>query len=545
MSPRNIKPLFLLPFLLVLACGGGGSKENNSDNINETPLVSVTGRVTFDLVPFNYLSNGLDYDNIKVSPARGVWVEALDPQGNLIKGTSTDNNGQFSFNLTPNTDLRLRISAKMIHDSGAKWDVQVTDNTNNNAPYVTQGELFNIATEDSVRNFHLASGWDGTTYSQPRAAGPFAILDAIYDSIQKLVAVEPNINLRPLKIRWSVNNSKAEGDIEEGDIETSFYSDDTIYLLGKADQDTDEYDRHVVIHEWGHFLEDILSRSDSIGGSHSTDDRLDLRVAFSEGWSNALSAIITDNPIYRDSFGDRQTNGWGLDIDDNSNFNNPGWFNQRSVHSILYDLYDNQRQDQIESRDNIALGLGPLYKTLVSENFKNTVYFTSIYSFVDELKRQQPQYSSSIDNLLTEQRIYGSGHSGTSEFNNGGISSVLPVYKTAIVGGNPVTLCSLDNAGGKNKLGNRGYAVFEVSTPGAYRITATQVSGTANSDPDFLIHKQGIIIHTAKGELNGQETATLNFSDTGTYLIEVYDHSNVDDNESGRDICFNLQLSVD
>ncbi len=548
MCRQNIQLIIVLACLLVSACGGGGSENSHSDEIVEKPLTSVTGRVTFDLVPFSNFYNGLDYDNIQVSPARGIWVQALDPEGNLIDATSTDNNGQFHFNLAPNTDLRLRISAKMIHDSGAKWNVQVTDNTNNNALYVTQGELFTSSLEDSVRNFHLASGWDGMTYSQPRAAGPFAILDAIYDSIQKLVAVEPNINLPPLEIRWSVNNSVAEGELEDGDIGSSFYSNGTVYLVGKANQDTDEYDRHIVIHEWGHYFEDMLSRSDSIGGSHSTDDRLDLRVAFSEGWSNALSAIITDNPIYRDSFGDRQTSGWGLDIDDNSNFNNPGWYNETSVHSILYDLYDdgqNLMGSQTEDQDNIALGLEPIYTTLVSDNFKNTTYFTSIFSFVDELKRQQPQSSSSIDNLLTEQRIYGSDHSGTNEVNNGGIPSVLPVYKTATVGGDPVRLCSVDNAGSYNKLGNNDFTVFEVSTPGAYRIDVTRFIGAVQSDPDFRVYKQGAIIHIAEGRLNGQETTTINFSETGIYLIEVFDHSNADNSQSGRDVCFNLQLSAD
>lgn len=548
----HIKSLMLLVYLLVSACGGSGSGSEDSESGINSPktLASVTGRVTFDLVPFSNLLNGLDYDNTQVSPARGVLVQAVDPEDNLIDSTSTDNNGQFRFNLAPNTDLRLRISAKMIHSSGPKWDVKVTDNTNNNALYVTQGELFTSSPEGSVRNFHLASGWDGIAYSQPRAAGPFAILDAIYDSIEKLVAVEPNIDLPPLEIRWSVNNSAAEGELEEGDIGSSFYWNGTIYLAGKADQDTDEYDRHIVIHEWGHYFEDMVSRSDSIGGTHGLDDRLDLRVAFSEGWSNALSAIITDNPFYRDSLGIRQASGWWINIESNST-TYPGWFNEGSVHSILYDLYDGEQNQvegqtatQSEGEDNIALGLGPIYTTLVSDNFKNTPYYTSIFTFIDELKRQQPQSVNAIDKLLNEQLIYGTGSDGTNEVNHGGMPWVLPVYKTVIIDGNPVRLCSVDNAGTYNKLGNRDFAVFEVSTPGAYRITATRVSGSARSDPDFLIHKQGAIIHIADGGLNGQETTTVNFSDTGTYLIEVFDSSNADDNEYGRDVCFNLQLST-
>jgi len=553
---RHLQCLVVLAYLLVSACGGDGSENNNSDNFDEQPLAAVTGRVTFDLVPFNNSFNGLDYNNIAVSPARGIRVQTVDLDGNIIDSTSTDNNGEFRFKLQPKTDLRLRISAQMHHNSGPKWDIKVTDNTNSNALYITEGEVFTSSLDGSVRNFHLASGWDGTAYSQPRAAGPFAILDAIYESIQKLVAVDPDINLPPLEIRWSVNNSVAEGDLEDGDIGTSFYSDSTIYLVGKADSDTDEYDRHIVIHEWGHYFEDMLSRSDSIGGLHGIYDRLDLRVAFSEGWGNALSAIITDNPIYRDSFGAGQAGGWWLDIEDNRT-TNAGWFNESSVHSILYDLYDNHGQYEVEvegqpesqidtqtdGQDTTALGLGPIYETLVSNNYKNTNHFTSIYSFIDELKRQQPQSVNVIDKLLNEQFIYGTGSDGTNEINNGDIPSVLPVYKTAVVDGNPVTLCSVDNAGSENKLGNSGFAVFAVSTPGAYRIDVNRVFGAVQSDPDFLIYKQGAIIHIAEGVQNGQETASINFTDTGTYLINVFDKNNIKGN--GRDVCFNLQLSAD
>ena len=55
-----------------------------------------------------------------------------------------------------------------------------------------------------------------------------------------------------------------------------------ICLVGAADQDTDEYDRHVIAHESGHYLEYYFSRSDSIGGPHALPDQLDLRVAFGE-----------------------------------------------------------------------------------------------------------------------------------------------------------------------------------------------------------------------------------------------------------------------
>ena len=56
---------------------------------------------------------------------------------------------------------------------------------------------------------------------------------------------------------------------------------------------TDEYDDHVVVHEWAHYFEANFSRSDSIGGDHASDNVLDIRLAFGEGFGNAYSAMAS------------------------------------------------------------------------------------------------------------------------------------------------------------------------------------------------------------------------------------------------------------
>ena len=86
-------------------------------------------------------------------------------------------------------------------------------------------------------------------------------------------------------------------------------------MLGAADNDTDEYDQHVVAHEFQHFLEDQVSRSDTPGGPHSLDERLDMRVAFSEGFANAFSAMVLNDPVYRDSFGASQGQVYRFDVE--------------------------------------------------------------------------------------------------------------------------------------------------------------------------------------------------------------------------------------
>ena len=545
-NPNSLDINFVIPnnatttkfsFTLTITDNDGASV---SDSVTITAINEgdIFGKVTFDLVPFNTTTSGLDYDNTTRTPARGVLVEAIDNLGNQVESTITDGNGNYVLTPAVGIEIRIRISAHLIQSNGATWDVKVTDNTNNDALYVTEGELFTTTADGSERDFHLASGWNGTSYGQTRSAGPFAILDAIYDAMQKFAAVDPSINFPALEVGWSPNNSVAEGDYEDGDIGTSFYSDGKIYILGKEDEDSDEYDRHIVIHEWGHYFEDKLSRADSIGGPHGLSDRLDFRVAFGEGWGNALSGMITDDTFYRDSSGQQQANGWYADVNNNDAVK-AGWFNEDSVQSILYDIYDNDSEPQ----DNIALGLGPIYSVLSDTNYRNQPYFTTIYTFIERLKNQQPLVSNAIDTLLSNQQIFGSADNGLNETNDGGIASVLPVYKTANIGGASIQVCSVNDAGTYNKLGNTAFITFQVTSTGPHTFTVTESGGATVSDPDMRLFKDGNYVTGSESETVGEEILTTNLTSTGTYQLEIYDWNNYDDTENAGSYCFDLQIS--
>src|SRR5690625_6118882 len=63
------------------------------------------------------------------------------------------------------------------------------------------------------------------------------------------------------------------------------------------------------MHEWCHYLEHRLYRSDTPGGPHSRQSFLDMRVAFSEGFANAFAAMMLDDPLFRDTLGPVQGKG--------------------------------------------------------------------------------------------------------------------------------------------------------------------------------------------------------------------------------------------
>ena len=81
-----------------------------------------------------------------------------------------------------------------------------------------------------------------------------------------------------------------------------------LYLLGGENgdvdfSDTDHFDNSVIIHEYGHFIEDIFGAPNSPGGSHNGNSVIDPRLAWSEGWADFFQAAVTGQPYYRDTKG--------------------------------------------------------------------------------------------------------------------------------------------------------------------------------------------------------------------------------------------------
>lgn len=543
---------------LLSACGGGGGAPSSSqtvDNPSQSPQapismpstaaghVMVSGQITFARVPHSTSNFGLDYASEFAAPARAITVQAVDAQGEIEAQTQTDSSGQYKLELPDNTPLAIRAVAHMHSDgtsaSNASWDVAVIDNTQDEAGYVLQGDLVSTGEANSVRNLYAPSGWDGIAYSQMRMAAPFAILDTLYDALQRFEAVDPDINFPALTIGWSENNSTARGAISDGHIGSSQYDPLTghIYLLGKEGNDTDEYDPHVVVHEFGHFFEDTLSRSDSIGGAHSATDFLDPRVALGEGFGNALAAIVLDDPKYRDSLNLNQESGFIIDIENNA----PpivGWYSEASVHSVLYDIYDSER----DGIDRLAAGFEPIYLAMTEPEYKQAASFTTMFSLTDELRKiLGTAEAEQMDLLLLAQGMIGADKTGIGESNSGGLTHSLPLYKSLTASGPVQTVCSYAEKGTGNQLGNFAFVSLSVPQTGTYTLRAVQNDGGLNADPDMKIYRAGELVVTADSLADGREDWTGSLG-AGDYSLAIYDYENSLQYSAGRTACFSLDF---
>ena len=468
----------------------------------DVPNAEIKGKVTYEKVPHSDISHGLEYDKSFDSPVRGVEVQLIE-DGNIIDTDITDAQGQYKFIKKMDTFVKIRVRAELSNgtddDDNNEWLVKVVDNTNDKALYTMETNTFEVKRESMSINLHASSGWQREQgYTSTRAAAPFHVLDKVYDIFLKLDAIG-DVQLPALSINWSPNNIPQFGDITTGEIGTSYYQNGQIFLLGAEDVDTDEYDQHVIIYEWGHFFEDKIARSDSIGGPHAGGDYLDMRVAFGEGFGNAWSAMITDKPTYQDSFDQDQATGFSIEIEDNDVIN-PGWFSEGSVQSLLYDIYD----EASDGQDFINLGLEPIVAILTGQQ-KDTPAMTSIFTFMTFIKNENPSFVNDFNNLLEAQNITADVDIwGTNATNDGSLPEALPVYLDLSVG-DTIRVCTSTSQGADgNKLANHRFIKLNVPSNGSYTLTLTP---SRDNDIDGYIFTNGAAV--AANEAAGIEPAVI------------------------------------
>lgn len=524
---------FLWVFVSVLGlagCSGGGSSSSTSCVPGLGSNVTVSGRITFDRVPLDN-SGTLNFPATTVEPARNITVEAVCDS--VLASTTTDDNGDYSLSVPAGTrGLLVRAKAQMLQSGDPGWDIKVVDEQQAvDLVFALDSSLFDVNTA-LTRNLHAPSGSDGTRYTSARTAAPFAILDTIYKSMQLILDTRPTVNFPALTIEWSETSSTG-----------SYYTNQTISLYGYL-LDTDEYDEHVIAHEWGHYFQDMFSRDDSIGGSHSGGDILDIRVAFSEGFGNAFSAMVLGDPLYRDSQG--LTAGFSIDVESNS-CNNDGWYNECSVQSVLYDFYD----ISADPNDAFNLGFSEIHQVLVdADKIRDSDAFTSLFSFINAFKSLPSMVGSesAVDSLLAAQDITQPiiDDYGTDATAAGGTSIPLPPYiSTDFSTG--IQMCSTGVHGGYNGLGVRRYARFTVPVDARYSFTAQRQSGIDPADPDMYLYHKGQILALGESVVDNSETFSVDLLAGREYILELLEYAYADPdynpNSANNLTCFTVTRS--
>jgi hypothetical protein len=545
-------------FSLIVTDNLGAASQPSTVTITVNPAVAgnvnVTGRITFGRVPFGTigLNPGLNYGSPVQQPSRGVTVRAVAPGTTTpaLATTTTDADGDYTLTVAGNTNIQILIVAEMARTGAApNWNVRVGDGATVTTPSYTytDGVTFN-SSAGAPRDVAIPTGINSSgTATGPRASGPFAILDTVYQGIQTILGVEPAANFPDLLIDWG---SQVNG--------TFFDSSQPqrIALLADLTADTDEFDQHVIAHEFGHYIENNFSRADNIGGAHGIGDKLDPRVAFGEGFGYAFAAIVLNDPVARDSSrqGATQTSSV-FNVETNPSTTAPGipagnfgcWCSESSVWAILWDLYDSAN----DGADTISLGFAPMWAVLTGEQ-RTTPAYTTVFSFLTALKNGRSAGElAAMNSLVTPQNIRFSdidAFATTETFvpvppfvQN---IDVLPLYTTVTVGGGPVVVRNVDDAGRQNALGARRFLRFTPAASGSRTVSVSTSNPDVNADPDFFLQRAGTYLLIEDDPPPQPETGTSSLVGGTTYVLDVFDCANGCDSEQGTPGDFNLTVTI-
>jgi len=497
-------------------CGSDDPPEDKGGaSSSGTPVESarLSGELRYEFVPYDLVKEGLDYSKTETRPIRGVRVALVDAlDTTLIMETTSDADGHYAFDWQGTSNVKLWIYAESTEPA-----IVVEDNTSQNATYVLESAEI-VAEAAAKLDVTATTGWTGSSYEKPRAAAPFSVFDAVYTAAKRFLDETTPAPVFPkLRVNWSVDNRPEDGSLAQGLIGTSHWDGNEIYLLGKADVDTDEFDTHVLVHEWGHSFEERIARSDSWGGSHGYGDVLETRLAFSEGFCNALSAMILDpDTVYSDSMGTGQSDGFWEDLEKNdiSTDAKPGWFSETTVQNVVFDAYD----ANAEPFDQVSVGLQGVYGVMVGD-LKSTPALTTLFAFVAGLKSANPQSTAALDALVTHHAsssAFGidpvADAWGTGETHGAGEPGTLPLFVPAksgdivtltLVGGLDVALL------GQNRF-------LRVPGTGA----TMKVTSASTSDVDLYIYLRGKQI-TSATTTSGAESVSFSTTAGEEYVVHV------------------------
>ena len=112
--------------LLVVGACGGGSGGGGGSVVKPIDIV-VSGNVTYDRVPHNSVTGGLDYQSMTAAAVRGAVVEAIDAAGGTLNSGLTSATGRYELSVPANTSMSIRVKAQMLRTGKPAWDFQVQD----------------------------------------------------------------------------------------------------------------------------------------------------------------------------------------------------------------------------------------------------------------------------------------------------------------------------------------------------------------------------------------------------------------------------------
>ncbi len=491
-------------------------------NFSYSDAVTITGSAVYNVRSKNTVACGLGAESYG-GPIRRAEVQVI--QGDkFVQCGHTDDEGRFSVKIPPNQSVVIRVTSRA-----------------NNA-YLKASVL-----EAPTNNFYYALAKNIDTGSEPtKDIGQFVahahgsqIIGGAFNILDDLL--KANESLRYLVCGTSVTTTCDEfsvapkvtafwkaganpityfnGDPNQG---LSFYVMGTrkLYILGGVNgntttADTDHFDDSVIIHEYGHFIEDVFGKSDSPGGTHDGNHVLDARLVWSEGWANFFSSAARANKIYRDTYGnsdgatgcffdydiEKNETSTGLSLDVPST-TGEGVFREFAITRALWDGVDPLKNSPTGTPDGADGGAGDddstdavnqttdnmFYKywiNIINRWANNSYHFRSAGLFFELLN------DGTMNNIYTAQKMRSdrTDYAKPLPTSGGGCNIVLDAVDSAcVLGGRLVCLAGDRHSCCSHQLkSNDFYYFYHDGSQSSIAIT----QAATNIDLDLYLYKEG------------------------------------------------------
>lgn len=365
MAPLNVSITRVTRLLLFLSALAGAAPA-------AAQTVTFRGTVLYEKVPAG--RNGLELANAARTPAAGIKVEIVAPPQRTVVGSGfTDEKGGYS--IRARLDRQPRVYVRALAQTENATVVRARDQ----AEWSMVSDTFAPGRARTVTRDLLAT-------DASRVSGAFNIATTIWRANALVRAAQPDVTLPRVEIRWDTTYVGG----------TFFrHREGTAFINGRRTRDSDEYDDHVIAHEYGHFLMANFSRESSPGGDHSFGEQLDPRLAWSEGWANFFGAATAGSGHYIDTgvIRSRQAVLVQMDLEaDAPAGDRPGIWSEHSVSSALWDWYD----DAAEAADSLALGFTPMWTAFAALAKAPDAYLLRYANTLAALTKQNRPLAASL-----------------------------------------------------------------------------------------------------------------------------------------------------
>jgi len=267
--------IFLQLALLLAACSTGGPKGERMD-------VNISGTVRYE--DREYGTYGFT-GNTNFKAVRHAVVELVDGNDDIVTSAVTDESGRYEISGI-GYDLRVRVISQI--DPSVGTTVSVNDYSGNLYSATYQIDLAKLAEDENQVNIDIDVDTD--------IVGAFNMLD-VYASATQFIRELTTATMPELNVYWeNKNNRYGTYYCFTSRISSSCPQGRGIYILGgrsSGSGDTDHFDDDVLLHEYAHYLENMVGAQASPGGTHYlTENDQDLRLTWSEGLGGFFPAAV-------------------------------------------------------------------------------------------------------------------------------------------------------------------------------------------------------------------------------------------------------------